>query len=127
MEHLEFKIEDGWLWIEDMSSRFEDFIMPHQHLIHIFLFIHCRESRYFEDIVDLFFFCLRMIHNFFQVWGNDEQMLTVSDALMELLHDPIIYKRTNMSLILCRFSVTNQITVWKQFDQPDESWCNDSQ
>ena len=46
---------------------------------------------------------------------------------MDLLHDPIIYERTNMSLILCRFSVTNQITVWKQFDQPDESWCNDSQ
>ena len=101
--------------------------MPHQHFIHIFLFIHCRESRYFEDIVYLCFFCLRMIYNFFQVWGNDEQMLTVSDALMELLHDPIIYKRTNMSLILCRFSVTNQITAWKQLDQSDESWCNDSQ
>ena len=53
MEHLEFKIEDGWLWIEDRSSRVEDFITPHQHLIHIFLFIHCRESRYFEDIVKL--------------------------------------------------------------------------
>ena len=42
MEHLEFKIEDGWLWIEDRSSRFEDFIMPHQHLI--FLSVHCRKS-----------------------------------------------------------------------------------
>ena len=25
MEHLEFKIEEGWLWIEDRHSRFEDF------------------------------------------------------------------------------------------------------
>ena len=51
MMHSELKIEDGGLWIEDRPSRFEDFIMPHQHLIHIFRFIHCRESRYFEDIV----------------------------------------------------------------------------
>ena len=51
MEHLEFKIEDGCLWIEDRSSGFEGIIMPRKHLIHIFLFIHCRESRYFEDIV----------------------------------------------------------------------------
>ena len=53
MKHVELKIEDGGLWIEDRSSRFQDFIMPHQHLIHIFLFIHCRESCYFEDIVEL--------------------------------------------------------------------------
>ena len=51
MEHLKSKIEDGWQGMEDMSSRFEDFIRPHQHSIHKFLFIHCRESRYFEDIV----------------------------------------------------------------------------
>ena len=50
---LELKIEDGWLWIEDRPSRFEAFIMPHQHLIHIFRFIHCRQSRCFEDIVKL--------------------------------------------------------------------------
>ena len=37
---LELKIGDGGLWIEDRPSRFEDFIMPHQHSIHIFLFIH---------------------------------------------------------------------------------------
>ena len=48
MKRLEIKIEDGWLWIKDRPSRFEDFIMPHQHLIHIFLSIHCRESHYFE-------------------------------------------------------------------------------
>ena len=53
MEDLEIQIEDGGLWIEDRPSRFGDFIMPHQHLIHIFLFIHCRKSRYFEDIVEL--------------------------------------------------------------------------
>ena len=53
MEDLGFKIEDGGLWIEDGDSRFEDLIMPHQHLIHIYLFILCRESRYFEDIVKL--------------------------------------------------------------------------
>ena len=53
MEDLEFKIEDGGLWIEDRQSRFEDLIMPNQHLIHVFLFIVCRESRYLEDIVKL--------------------------------------------------------------------------
>ena len=49
------KIEDGrlWLCIEDEHSRFEDSIMPKQHLIHIFPFILCRELRYFEDIVKL--------------------------------------------------------------------------
>ena len=53
MEDLEFKIEDGGLWIEDRQSRFEDLIMSNQHLIHIFLFILCRKSRYFEDIINL--------------------------------------------------------------------------
>ena len=53
MTHSEWKIEDGELWIEDRPSRLEDFIMPHQHLIHIFLFIHSRKSCYFEDIVKL--------------------------------------------------------------------------
>ena len=28
-------------------------IVPHHQLIHIYLFILCRESRYFEDIVNL--------------------------------------------------------------------------
>ena len=51
MEHLGFKIEVEGLWIEDMQSRFEDSIMPHQHLVRMFLFVLCRESRYFEDIV----------------------------------------------------------------------------
>ena len=51
MEHLGFKIEVKELWIEDRQSRFEDSIMPHQHLIYMFLFVLCRESRYFEDIV----------------------------------------------------------------------------
>ena len=53
MDDLEIKIEDGGLWIEDRHSRFEDSIMPNQHLMHIFPFILCRESRYFEDIVKL--------------------------------------------------------------------------
>ena len=53
MEDSEFKIKDEQLRIEDRNSRFEDLIMPHQHLIHIFLFILCRELRYFEDIVNL--------------------------------------------------------------------------
>ena len=53
MEDCKFQIEDRELWIEDEQSRFEDSIMPHQHSIHIFLGIHCRESRYFEDIVKL--------------------------------------------------------------------------
>ena len=61
MEHSEWKIENGRIWMEERPSRFEDFIMPHQHLIHIFLFIHCRESRYFEDIVRLLIFRLRTI------------------------------------------------------------------
>ena len=41
MEDLEFKIEDGGLWIENRHSRFEDSIMPHLHLTHVFLFILC--------------------------------------------------------------------------------------
>ena len=53
MTHLELKIEDGGLWIEDRPSKFEDFLMSHQYLIHIFRFIHCRKSCYFEDIVKL--------------------------------------------------------------------------
>jgi len=53
IEFLELIIEDGGLWIKDRPPRFGDLIMPQQHLILIFLFIHCRESRYFEDIVKL--------------------------------------------------------------------------
>ena len=51
MEHLGFKIEVKLLWSEDRQSTFEDSIMPHQHLMHMFLFILCRKSSYFEDIV----------------------------------------------------------------------------
>ena len=51
MERLGFKIEIKGLWIEDRQSRFEDSIMPHQHLMHMFRFVLCRESRYSEDIV----------------------------------------------------------------------------
>ena len=50
-----FKIEGGGLWIEDGQSRFEDSIMSHYHLIHIFFFILLRESRYYEDIVSFEF------------------------------------------------------------------------
>ena len=68
MEDLGLKIEDGGLWIEDRHSRFEDSIMPHQHLIHIFVVIFCYKSRYFEDFVKLWIFHTRTIHNFFQDW-----------------------------------------------------------
>ena len=51
MEDLGLKMEVEWLWIEDRQSRFEDSLMPHQHLIHIVLLILCRESRYFEGSV----------------------------------------------------------------------------
>ena len=50
MEDLGLKIAVEWLWIEDKQSRFEDSILPNQPLIHMFLFVLCRESRYFEDI-----------------------------------------------------------------------------
>ena len=70
MKDLEFKMEDGGLWIEDRHSRFEDLIMPHQHLIHVFLFILCCKSLYFEDIVKLSMFRLRTITNLFQVWSH---------------------------------------------------------
>ena len=53
MENLVIKIEDGGLWIEERHTRFEDLIMPHQHLIHILPFILCHESSNFEDIVKL--------------------------------------------------------------------------
>ena len=39
MEDLGLKNEVEWLWIEDRQSRFEDIIMPNQHLIHILLFV----------------------------------------------------------------------------------------
>ena len=43
------QIEVEGLWIEDRELRFS--IMPHQHLIPMFLFVLCGKSRYFEDIV----------------------------------------------------------------------------
>ena len=67
MEDIEFKIEDGGLWNENRPSRFEDSIMQHQDLMHVFLFSLCRESHYFKDFVKLRIFHLRTIHNFFQV------------------------------------------------------------
>ena len=70
MEHLGFKFEVEGLWIEEEQSKFEDSIMPHQHLIHIFWFIHCRESCFFEDIVKLWILRLRTIYNFFQAWAG---------------------------------------------------------
>ena len=45
--------------------------MPHQHLIHMCLFVFCCKSRYFEEIVEFGIFRLRMIYNFFQVWQCD--------------------------------------------------------
>ena len=51
MEDLGLKIEVEGLWIEDMKQRFEDFIMLHQHLIHMCLVIYYRKSRYFGNIV----------------------------------------------------------------------------
>ena len=56
MEHLGFKIEVEGLRIVDSQSRFEDSIMPHQHLTHMLLFVLCRESRYFEVIVQFSIF-----------------------------------------------------------------------
>ena len=53
MKHLKLKTEDGSLWIDDRPSRFEDFIMPHKHFIHIFMFSNFRELRYFQDMVKL--------------------------------------------------------------------------
>ena len=50
MEDLGLKIEVEGLWIEDRQSKFEDSIMQHSHLIHMFLFVLCCESCYFEDI-----------------------------------------------------------------------------
>ena len=70
MEDLEFKIEDGGQWFENRLSRFEDLIVLHQHSIHTYLFILCRKSHYFEDIIKLWIFRLRTINNFFQVWTH---------------------------------------------------------
>ena len=50
MEDLELKIEVVGLWIEYRQSKFEDSIMPHPNLMHMFLFVLHRESHYFEDI-----------------------------------------------------------------------------
>ena len=51
MEDLGFEIEVKGLCIEDSQSIFEDSIMPHQNSMHMFLFILCRESHCFKDIV----------------------------------------------------------------------------
>ena len=71
MEDLGFEIEVEGLCIEDRQSIliFEDSIIPHQNSIHMFLFVLCCKSRYFEDIVTFGIFCYRTIYNFFQVWG----------------------------------------------------------
>ena len=54
MEDLEVKIEDGGLWIENTHSRYADFDRTTPTFdTHIYLFILCRELRYFEDIVKL--------------------------------------------------------------------------
>ena len=50
---LNIEIEGGGLLIEVGQSRFEEIFIPYQKFIHIFLFIICRESHYFEDIVNL--------------------------------------------------------------------------
>ena len=50
MEDLGLQIEVEELWIEDRQSRIEDSIMPHQQLIHMFLFVLWRKSHYFEDM-----------------------------------------------------------------------------
>ena len=70
MEDLGFEIEVEGLCIEDRQSIFEDSIMPHQNSIHLFLFVLCCESRYFEDTVTFRIFRLRMSYNFFQVWTD---------------------------------------------------------
>ena len=54
MEHLGFKIEVEQLWIEDRQSRFEDSFMLHNHLLHMFIVVLCRESSYFENDLHLF-------------------------------------------------------------------------
>ena len=68
MDKGDYEVEG--LWIEDRQSRFEDSIMPQHHLIHMFLFILCRESRYFEDTVKFSICRLRTIYDFFQVWAK---------------------------------------------------------
>ena len=52
----EWRINNFKLRVEDARWRsgnqdFEEYIMSHQHLMHIFQFIICRESCYFKDIV----------------------------------------------------------------------------
>ena len=64
----EFRNKGEEFWIEDKQSKFEDFTMLPSHLIQtIFTFL-CRESRYFEDVLNLWIFRLRKFYDFFQVW-----------------------------------------------------------
>ena len=39
---FKLKIEDVGLWIEDRLSRFEDFLIPHQHFYIMLLYNHIR-------------------------------------------------------------------------------------
>ena len=64
MPHLELKIEDGGLWIEDRPSKCEDFIMPQRHFIHLFLYIYRQNSLIFSkskneavpNVINIYFF-----------------------------------------------------------------------
>ena len=57
MEDLEIKLEDGGLRIEDRHSRFEDLIMSHLHLTHVFLFIfcHCKAMNFLLEVITQLF------------------------------------------------------------------------
>ena len=57
------KIIDNTIQIRE----FFDFMMPHPHLIRIYLVILCCEECYIEDILKLGIFCLWTFDNFFLV------------------------------------------------------------
>ena len=103
--------------------------MPHENLTHIFLFINCRESCYFEHILKLWIFHLQTIYNLFQVCcmspvGSKTQLILiyiVSEILRfryhwckhELLLTPcIIWATRKLGLVLPYYGGINYFSIY---------------
>ena len=52
----------------------------------MFLFVFCRESRYFEDIAKFLILRLRTIYNFFQVWKQQSTFFETPEPRLKFMH-----------------------------------------
>ena len=111
--------------------------MPYQHLIQMYLFVLCRESRYFENIVKFIIFRLRTIYNFFQVWyATHDKNLNASKNVLSYIHSPTFAPLLTMIFLLLYILPTylaqdQQVTlpcdescaVEKELDYPSHLSC----